>query len=122
CDCPYDISELESIDRQRLFYNRVPKCGSTTLITLIRKLAVKNNYIHFNSKIYDKKNVDEEEQAHTGGETLVKKLPKVTFLYDFFIVSTNLSSKDSADSPCDIEPFTLVRFNQIPGVNSIYRV
>ncbi|XP_055943057.1 heparan sulfate 2-O-sulfotransferase pipe-like [Argiope bruennichi] len=62
CDCPYDISELESIDRQRLFYNRVPKCGSTTLITLIRKLAVKNNYIHFNSKIYDRKNVGEEEQ------------------------------------------------------------
>lgn len=51
-----------SSDGQRLFYNRVPKCGSTTLYTLIRKLASMHGFTHFNSKVYDKKNVDEEEQ------------------------------------------------------------
>jgi hypothetical protein len=47
----------------RLFYNRVPKCGSTTLYTLMRKLSKVNGYKHFNSKIYDKRILNFAEQV-----------------------------------------------------------
>ena len=47
----------------RLFYNRVPKSGSTTLITLLRKLSKVNGFKHFNSKIYDKRLLNCEEQV-----------------------------------------------------------
>ncbi len=47
----------------RLLYNRVPKCGSTTLYTLMRKLSKVNGYKHFNSKIYDKRILDFAEQV-----------------------------------------------------------
>ncbi|XP_054711643.1 uronyl 2-sulfotransferase-like [Uloborus diversus] len=66
CDCIpgtfRTFSEQNLVDRQRLFYNRVPKCGSTTLYFLIRKLSSMHHYSHINSKVYDRKNVDEEEQ------------------------------------------------------------
>ncbi|KAG8180166.1 hypothetical protein JTE90_020464 [Oedothorax gibbosus] len=52
----------DEVDPGRLFYNRVPKCGSTTLITLMRRMAAKNDFVHFNSKVYDRKNADQKEQ------------------------------------------------------------
>lgn len=54
-------NELE-LDTQRLFYNRVPKCASTTLYTVMRKLATTNKFVHHNSKVYDKKIMTEDEQ------------------------------------------------------------
>lgn len=66
CNCLEDewssFDEVK-LDRQRIFYNRVPKCASTTLYTLMRKLSIMNNYVHYNSKVYDKKMISEEEQS-----------------------------------------------------------
>lgn len=62
CHCESSDGSSLQRDNDRLFYNRVPKCGSTTLYTLIRKLSSLHGYVHFNSKVYDRKNVDEEEQ------------------------------------------------------------
>ncbi len=47
----------------RLIYNRVPKCGSTTLYTLMKKLSILNNFTHFNSKIYNRRMLSKEEQV-----------------------------------------------------------
>lgn len=76
CNCVVEerlnISE-QDIDWHRLFYNRVPKCGSTTLYTLIRKLSSMHRYRHFNSKVYDRKIVDLDEQHRI--VQLVKSTP-----------------------------------------------
>lgn len=37
----------------RLFYNRVPKCGSSTLNALLKKLAAKNGYTYTSSPLLD---------------------------------------------------------------------
>ncbi|GAV03511.1 hypothetical protein RvY_13920 [Ramazzottius varieornatus] len=37
----------------RLFYNRVPKCGSSTLVSLLKKLAVRNGFTHVQSPLLD---------------------------------------------------------------------
>lgn len=39
----------------RLFYNRVPKCGSTTLLALIKSLAKKRGFTHLSSRIPDRR-------------------------------------------------------------------
>ena len=48
----------------RLFYNRVPKSGSTTLITLLRKLSKANGFKHFQSKITNKRLLNCEKQVN----------------------------------------------------------
>ena len=47
----------------RLIYNRVPKCGSTTLIALLRQLSKLNHFVHINSKIYDQRRIPCEQQV-----------------------------------------------------------
>lgn len=37
-----------------ILYNRIPKCGSTTLLKLIKRLSVKNQFDFIASKIYNK--------------------------------------------------------------------
>ena len=37
----------------RLFYNRVPKCGSSTLNSLLKQLSVKNNFSYTSSPLLD---------------------------------------------------------------------
>ena len=38
---------------ERLFYNRVPKCGSSTLVSLLKKLASRNSFNHIQSPLLD---------------------------------------------------------------------
>ena len=45
---------LEDVDPQLIIYNRVPKTGSTTLKYLFHKMAVKNDWTMWSSRIYDK--------------------------------------------------------------------
>ncbi|CAN8025146.1 unnamed protein product [Ixodes persulcatus] len=47
----------------RLLYNRVPKCGSTTLVHLLRRLAKSNGFSHVHSKTYNQRLLSPEEQA-----------------------------------------------------------
>ncbi|KAL1429457.1 hypothetical protein MTO96_016297 [Rhipicephalus appendiculatus] len=47
----------------RLVYNRVPKCGSTTLLTLLRRLSVKNGFQHFHCTTYDRRMLTRDEQS-----------------------------------------------------------
>ncbi|KAK7065484.1 hypothetical protein SK128_007194 [Halocaridina rubra] len=41
-------------DVRILIYNRVPKCGSTSIIHILRLLASQNGFQHYHSQIYDK--------------------------------------------------------------------
>ncbi|XP_066941047.1 uronyl 2-sulfotransferase-like [Macrobrachium rosenbergii] len=45
-----------------VIYNRVPKCGSTTVNTIINRLHLKNKFHHRHSKIYNKHWLNEEER------------------------------------------------------------
>ncbi|KAK8787105.1 hypothetical protein V5799_023120 [Amblyomma americanum] len=50
----------------RLLYNRVPKCGSTTLLTLLRRLSTSNGFQHLHCRIYDKRLLTHDQQARSG--------------------------------------------------------
>ncbi|EEC07295.1 heparan sulfate 2-O-sulfotransferase, putative [Ixodes scapularis] len=47
----------------RLLYNRVPKCGSTTLVHLLRRLSKSNGFSHVHSKTYNQRLLSPEQQA-----------------------------------------------------------
>lgn len=53
----------------RLLYNRVPKCGSTTLLTLLRRLSKSNGFWHIHSHTYDRRLLSRSEQKRLA-ETL----------------------------------------------------
>ncbi|RWS26085.1 uronyl 2-sulfotransferase-like isoform X1 [Leptotrombidium deliense] len=46
----------------RLYYNRVPKCGSSTLVHLMQTLSKLNGFNHFHSHIYDRRLLNYSEQ------------------------------------------------------------
>lgn len=93
CHCESSDGSSLLRDYDRLFYNRVPKCGSTTLYTLIRKLSALHGYVHFNSKVYDRKNVDEEEQDRATREkhSSALQLRSTCFLHKLHEVWSNSS-------------------------------
>lgn len=47
----------------RLYYNRIPKCASTTLISLLKDLRPLNKFTHISSPIYDQKYLDPQQQV-----------------------------------------------------------
>jgi len=44
-----------------LIYNRIPKCGSTTLLKLVKRLSARNNFDYIPSKIYNKERLAAEK-------------------------------------------------------------
>ncbi|CAM1295127.1 Uncharacterised protein g1199 [Pycnogonum litorale] len=66
------ISELDAIgipatkrtvgDVRFLMYNRIPKCGSTTFIMLLKRLNRRNGYHHFSSDVYHRRRLSIGEQ------------------------------------------------------------
>ncbi|XP_022246863.1 uronyl 2-sulfotransferase-like isoform X2 [Limulus polyphemus] len=54
--------DFRGLDVDKLLYNRAPKCGSTTIYSIMQKLSVDLGYQHYNSKIYNKKLLDESQQ------------------------------------------------------------
>ena len=46
----------------RLVYNRVPKCGSMTAVGIIKVLSTRNNFTVISSKIYDRAELETEEE------------------------------------------------------------
>ncbi|XP_077498248.1 heparan sulfate 2-O-sulfotransferase pipe [Amblyomma americanum] len=59
----------------RLLYNRVPKCGSTTLLTLLRRLSTSNGFQHLHCRIYDKRLLTHDQQAQFVEEVTSAKAP-----------------------------------------------
>lgn len=45
-----------------LIYNRVPKCGSTTMLWIIKGLSQKNKYTHRSSKLYHSRQLSKYKQ------------------------------------------------------------
>ena len=45
-----------------VFYNRVPKCGSTTMIDLIRRTMMRNNFAMVRSRIYHEESLNSTKQ------------------------------------------------------------
>jgi hypothetical protein len=50
-------------DVDRVFYNRVAKCGSRTVMRILEKLEKLNNFTIYKSKVYDKMKMQLEEQV-----------------------------------------------------------
>lgn len=80
-----------------LFFNRVPKCGGTTLITLLKQLGQVNNFTHESSRLYDKKLITVDEQvrcmlrSHYDNSN---SLPSQHILRDFLIAQSGPYSFD----------------------------
>lgn len=56
-------------------YNRVPKCGSTTLLTLLRRLSARNGFRHLHCRTYDKRILTSDEQVEFVEEVMSMKAP-----------------------------------------------
>ncbi len=60
---PPSISSTLRHSTDRLVYNRLPKCGSTTATMIMRRLSVRNNFTLINSEVYDRPEMDSKEQV-----------------------------------------------------------
>ncbi|KAK7082686.1 hypothetical protein SK128_004582 [Halocaridina rubra] len=80
-------------DASLLVYNRIPKCASSTMQTLLRKLSRHLNFEHVSSQIYNMHQLTQEEQ-----EKLVENLtsslleaPSHALSYDRHLYYTNFT-------------------------------
>lgn len=64
---------------ERVIYNRVAKCGSTTILNVFRTLAARNNFTFIHSEIYNVRSLNEDQE-----HALTKDLSKMygPLLYD----------------------------------------
>lgn len=69
----------------RLLYNRVPKCGSTTLLTLLRRLSARNGFRHLHCKTYDKRMLTSEEQEELVEEVMSTEVPSSYDRHVYFL-------------------------------------
>jgi hypothetical protein len=99
-----DVSDQQSQQEpgnQRLFYNRVPKCGSSTLVALLRKLAARNGFEHTSSPLLD-------DWAIFIKEKQVRNLPRFrhqqrsTQNLIFILISRQNSSRNSCQGPSEV--------------------
>ena len=76
-----DKTPASSRNRSRpaplLVYNRVPKCGSTTLVSLLTLLAKRNKFNVASSRVYNRKWLDQEEEIQLVNLLQTKKKPLV---------------------------------------------
>ncbi|ELU09608.1 hypothetical protein CAPTEDRAFT_229374 [Capitella teleta] len=63
----------------RIFYNRVPKCGSRTILRILEKLSEKNEIHNYHSEIYNVKQLTEEGEVRFVQEFMEHDPP---LLYD----------------------------------------
>lgn len=77
-----------------LLYNRIPKCASSTMQTVLRRLSHKLNFEHTSSSIFDARQLDQDEQ-----QDLVHNLTTMTnhhtLSYDRHIYYTNFTMFDA---------------------------
>ncbi|KAF4522512.1 hypothetical protein B566_EDAN002597 [Ephemera danica] len=66
-----DTKNCTPVNATLLVYNRVPKCGSSTLQSVLRGLASRNKFQHHSSKIYNQRMLTRHEE-----ETLANDLRK----------------------------------------------
>ena len=75
-----------------LIYNRVSKCGSTTMLNLIRKLSQRNGFHHAHSTIYSKRHISSGAQKQLAAKvTKLRKLKK-PYLFDRHLHMLNFTA------------------------------
>ncbi|XP_077866542.1 uronyl 2-sulfotransferase-like [Saccoglossus kowalevskii] len=74
-----DDTRLVNGSMGRIFYNRVPKCGSRTVITLLKLLSRRNGFNFYTSSIHNKTQISLKDQMQ-----LVKYISSLntTFIYE----------------------------------------
>ncbi|XP_077544909.1 heparan sulfate 2-O-sulfotransferase pipe [Haemaphysalis longicornis] len=70
---------------RRLLYNRVPKCGSTTLLTLLRKLSRRNRFHHVHSTTFDKRLLTRVQQAELVEDIMSTSAPSSYDRHVYFV-------------------------------------
>ncbi|RWS02414.1 uronyl 2-sulfotransferase-like isoform X1 [Dinothrombium tinctorium] len=76
---------------KRVYYNRVPKCGSSTLYQLMQMLSKVNGFTHFNSKIYNERMLNKHEQKRLVAEVMISPTPASFDRHIFFINFTEFN-------------------------------
>jgi dermatan/chondrotin sulfate uronyl 2-O-sulfotransferase UST len=73
---------------KRIIYNRVPKCGSSAVESVLRHLAVLNGFTYYRSKLFRDPVIEEGDQL-----ALAKKLASIPppYIYDRHIHFLDLS-------------------------------
>jgi len=78
-----------------LVYNRVPKCASETMLSIIRKLSMKNRFRYRNSRVYWKQVLTPSEESSLVA-ALERDSSSVLFDRHFYIFDSLLLMEESA--------------------------
>ncbi len=62
-----DHAEAATLNPDRIIYNRVGKCGSTTVVNLLKGLGIRNHYHLQSSAVYRERQLTQQEQVCVGG-------------------------------------------------------
>ncbi|KAK7065483.1 hypothetical protein SK128_007193 [Halocaridina rubra] len=92
----FNDMNFTSQDTNIVFYNRVPKCGSTTFEEIIRILAKKNHFLHYHSHLYNQRSISKEAQLNIQ-DVLRETTAGQPLLYDrhlYYFNATNLAKKE----------------------------
>ncbi|XP_022253808.1 heparan sulfate 2-O-sulfotransferase 1-like [Limulus polyphemus] len=82
----YVSTGIKETDPHILMYNRVPKSGSETMTMLISTLSHLNDFEHYRSSVFNKRQLSKDEQRAFVLEVMKHKPP---FAYDRHIYFTN---------------------------------
>jgi len=77
-----------------LVYNRVPKCASETMLSIIRKMSVRNRFRYRNSRIYWKQVLTPKEEIALEAE--LRRNPSASMLFDRHFYIFDLVKRDQA--------------------------
>ncbi|OQR74473.1 uronyl 2-sulfotransferase-like [Tropilaelaps mercedesae] len=82
------------LDQRRLYYNRVPKAAGTTMLTVLHRLAERNNFSHHSSDIYNRRNISYQEQLELVMD-VTNTTPPASFDRHLHFVNFNLLGQAS---------------------------
>lgn len=77
------------LDSLRLYYNRIPKAAGTTMVTILHRLAARNNFSHHSSGVYNRRHLTDSEQLELVSDVM-NAVPPVTFDRHVHFVNFNM--------------------------------
>ncbi|XP_018497330.1 uronyl 2-sulfotransferase [Galendromus occidentalis] len=83
-----------AIDSSRLYFNRIPKAASTSMLNILHALSAKNNFTHKSSSVYNMRILTSEQQNELAASVVESEAP-VTFDRHVHFVNFNSLGFDS---------------------------
>lgn len=77
------------VDPTRLYFNRIPKAASTSMLNIMHALSTKNNFTHTSSSVYNMRSLSEDQQIELAS-SVFNSSPPASFDRHVHFVNFNL--------------------------------